>query len=406
LKILLHLLAFACVPVSYRLGWQLGRRRWFAFFDGLITALIPDLYFYSGFALSEIPHFFFGLFFCTLLLSALETMTIGWLIAALLIGSFSVLVRSESAAILMIGIVFLLIKIIWDWKDENSTSEIRQGLRHAGLSALWRVGLAILIAAIPLLAWSVHNEKVYGFFGISDYAGEILYDGWIYYGLNSNIPITDQNSLAVKAIDAVYQPGLSNMSDVPSGWTIYYLLLQHGYTSEQAFSILDQASMDSIRNDIPPSLKLLVIKIQKGLEPQALIPATFLFPGEKVDFETLNSDYFDKENLFIPVMINLQRSVDMVISKWYQKFYTIWFWLGLGMSFICLYRKPFFQWVPLAVIAVTSIFLPTIMGMSMWRYVLSGIFVMQLFILAGIQSVSGFLPYYLTATRLLEKIKL
>jgi len=137
-----------------------------------------------------------------------------------------------------------------------------------------------------------------------------------------------------------------------------------------------------------------------------MIPATFLFPGEKIDFETLNSDYFDKENLFIPVMIHLQRSVDDVISKWYKKFYTIWFWLGLGMLFICLYRKPFFQWDPLVVIAATSIFLPTIMGMSMWRYVLSGIFVMQLFILAGIQSLMGFLPYYLTTMRSLKETKL
>ena len=406
LKILLHLLAIACVPVSYRLGWQLGRQRWFAFFAGLITALIPDLYFYSGFALSEMPHFFFGLLFCTLLLSALETMATGWLIAAFLVGSFSVLVRSESAAALMIGIVFLLIKVIWDWKEENSSSEMPQGLRHTGLSALWRVGLAILIAAIPLLAWSVHNEMVYGFFGISDYRGAVLFDGWIYFGESSQVPITDQNSPAVRAINAVYPPGLSNSSNVPTSWTIYYLLLQHGYTSEQAFGLLDKASLDSIRNNIPLSLKLLVIKIQKGLEPQAMIPATFLFPGEKIDFETLNSDYFDKENLFIPVMIHLQRSVDDVISKWYKKFYTIWFWLGLGMLFICLYRKPFFQWDPLVVIAATSIFLPTIMGMSMWRYVLSGIFVMQLFILAGIQSLMGFLPYYLTTMRSLKETKL
>ncbi len=275
-------------------------------------------------------------------------MAAGWLIAALLVGSFSVLIRSESAAALMIGIVFLLIKVIWDWKDKKSTGETPMGSQHTKLSALWRLGLAILIAAMPLFIWSVHNERVYGFFGISDYAGEILYDGWIYYGLNSNIPITDQNSSAVKAIDAVYQPGLSNTSDVPSGWTIYYLLLQHGYTSEQAFSILDQASVDSIRNDISLSLKLLVIKIQKGLEPQAIIPATFPFPGEKAGFVTLNSSYFDKENLFIPVIINLQRSAQGVISKWYKEFYTLWFWLGLGMSFICLYRKPFFQWMPLS----------------------------------------------------------
>jgi hypothetical protein len=394
LKILLHLLAFACIPVSYRLGWQLGRRRWFAFFAGLFTALIPDLYFYSNFVLSEIPHFFFGLLFCTLLLSALETMVIAWLIAALLVGSFSILVRSESATAMCLGVGFLLMKIIWDWKTKDFPDTRPQGDRVRGLSALSRLGLAVLIAAIPLLAWSVHNERVYNFFGISDYSGAVLFDGWIYFGESSRIPIADQNSSAVRAINALYQPGLSNTSNVPSSWTIYYLLLQHGYTSEQAFSLLEQASIDSIRNDLPLAWKLLVIKIQKGLEPQALIPATFLFPGEKADFELLNSDYFDQENALFPVIVHLQRSIDSVIGKGYQTFYGIWLWLCLGMSFICLYRKPFFQWTPLAAIAVNNVFLPTVMGMSMWRYVLSGIILMQIFLLAGIQSVGEFLPYY------------
>jgi hypothetical protein len=157
--------------------------------------------------------------------------------------------------------------------------------------------------------------------------------------------------------------------------------------------------MDSIRNDLSLSLKLLVIKIEKGLEPQAFFPATFLLQGEKADFQILNSDYFDKENLFIPAIINLQRTVDGIIAKWYGSFYSVWFWLCLGMSFICLYRRPFFQWVPLAIIALNSVFLPTVMGMSMWRYVLSGIFLMQLFVLAGVQSLRGFLPFYFSTIR-------
>ncbi len=395
LKVLLHLLAFACIPVSYRLGWQLGRRRWFAFLAGLFTALIPDLYFYSNFVLSEVPHFFFGLLFCTLLLSALDTMTLGWLVAALLVGSFSVLVRSESAVALMIGFGFLLIKVIWDWKDQKSTGQVAPSRKQGGLAAIWRLGLASLLAAVPLFAWSVHNQREYGFFGISDYGGEILYDGWIYFGLNSKIPILYENSSALKVIDAVYQPGLNETSAVPSGWTIYYLLLQHGYTSEQAFSLLEQASIDSIRNDLPLSWKLLVIKIQKGLEPEAFLPATFLFPGEKADFEILNSDYFDQEKLLFPVLVNLQRSVDSLIGKGYQTFYSVWLWLCLGMSFICLYRRRFFQWAPLVAIAVINVFLPTVMGMSMWRYVLSGTVLMQIFVLAGIQSVGEFIPYYL-----------
>ncbi len=233
------------------------------------------------------------------------------------------------------------------------------------------------------MAWSVHNERVYNFFGISDYGGAVLFDGWIYFGENSRIPIADQNSSAVKAINAVYQPGLGNTSNVPSSWTIYYLLLKHGYTSEQAFSLLEKASIDSIRNDIPLSWKLLVIKIQKGLDPQASFPATFSVTGEKADFENLNSDYFDQENILFPGLINLQRSLDDMIGKGYQTFYSVWLVLCLGMSFVCLYRKPFFLWVPLSVIALNNIFLPTIMGMSMWRYVLSGIILMQYLFLQG-----------------------
>ena len=399
LKILLHLLAFGCVPISYRLGWQLGKRRWFAFFTGLIAVLIPDLYFYSNFVLSEVPHFFFVLLFSTLFLSALETMALGWLIAALLVGAFSVLVRSESAIPLMIGVAFIFIKVIWDWKNQKPTGIQPQGLQHVGISALWRVGLAIIIAAIPLLAWSVHNLRVYRYFGISDYGGAVLFDGWIYFGESSRIPITNPDSPAVRAINAVYPAGLSNTTNVPTPWAIYYLLLDHGYTSEQAFSILGQASIDSIRNDIPLSIKLLEFKIQKSLEPQVLIPATFLFPGEKANFEILNSDYFDKETLFLPGIINLQRSIDAVVGKLYEHFYSIWVWLCLGMSFICLYRKPFFQYVPLVVLAVSSLFLPITLGMSQWRYVLTGIFLIQLFVLAGIQSIGEFLPYYLTALR-------
>jgi hypothetical protein len=296
---------------------------------------------------------------------------------------------------LLVGFVFLLIKVVWDWKTQKSIGSNTQSQNRVRFSSFWRLGLAALLAAVPLLGWSVHNQKEYGFFGISDYGGEILYDGWIYFGLNSKIPIIYENSSALKVIDAVYQPGLNETSAVPSGWTIYYLLLQHGYTSEQAFSLLGQASIDSIRHDIPLSFKLLVIKIQKGLEPQTTIPATFLFPGEKADFEILNSDYFDQEKLLFPGLVNLQRSMDSFIGKGYQTFYSVWLWLCLGMSFICLYRRRLFQWAPLVAIAVINVFLPTVMGMSMWRYVLAGIVLMQLFVLAGLQSVGEFLPYYL-----------
>ena len=194
LKILLHLLAFGCIPLTYRLGWQLGRRRWFAFAVGLLTALLPDLYVYSSYVLSEAPDIFFALLYCTLLISALETLSPSWIVAAALAGSFTVLVRSENLAALAIGLAFLLMRILLLHRTAALPSAAAEVGQPGSSAKLWPFALAVLIAGLPLLAWSVHNQKTYGFFGISDYAGEILYDGWIYYGESSRLAITSQDS--------------------------------------------------------------------------------------------------------------------------------------------------------------------------------------------------------------------
>ena len=165
-------------------------RRWFAFVVGLLTALLPDLYVYSSYVLSEAPDVFFALLYCTLLISALETLSPSWIVAAALAGSFTVLVRSENLVALAIGLAFLLMKILWLRRTAALPSAAAEVGQPKPSAKLWHFGLAVLIAAVPLLAWSAHNARVYGFFGISDYGGEILYDGWIYYGESSRLAIT------------------------------------------------------------------------------------------------------------------------------------------------------------------------------------------------------------------------
>ncbi len=388
LKFLLHLLAIACVPLSYRVGWQLGQRRWFAFAAGLLTALIPDLYAYSSFVLSEGPHVFAGLLFCTLLLSALRTLSPGWILATLMAGSFAVLVRSENLAAFLIGIGFILAKLIWQ--------QIAPGARSI---RPWQLGLAVFAAALPLLAWSAHNQRVYGFFGLSDFAGAALYDGWVYFGERSHIPIADRTSEAVQAIDAAYGDAKPGAGDVPTSWSVYYLLRDRGYTSEQAFSILQKATEDSIRKDPAMSWKLLLVKLRQGFEPHPFIPATARLPGEQPGFSTLNADYFDGEGIFVPPLIYFQRWVDNVIGRWYESVFGVWFWLGAVMLFICLYRLPSFEWTTIIIITANSVLLPTIIGMSMWRYVLLGMILMQYPLLAGIQSAGRFVRYYLLLIR-------
>jgi hypothetical protein len=244
----------------------------------------------------------------------------------------------------------------------------------------------------------VHNERIYDFFGISDYGGEILYDGWIYFGESSRIAITDADSPAVRAINAVYRSDSTDGSNIPTGWEIYYSLLRHGYTSEQAFSLLQQASLDSIRKDVSVTWRILMIKLREGFEPHTFIPGTFALPGERTPELAMNADYFNEESAMIPLLISLQRFVNSLLREWYPSIFTVWFWLGLTMIFISLYRRPSFRWLLLSLIAINSIFLPTIIGASMWRYVLFGLVLMPIFIMAGIQSIGEFIPLYLKAS--------
>jgi hypothetical protein len=262
---------------------------------------------------------------------------------------------------------------------------------------VWQFALPILIAAVPLLAWSLHNDRVYGFFGISDYGGAALYDGWIYYGESSGMHITDAASGAVQAINAAYPPRIPARSEQPTSWTVYYALMQRGYKSEQAFSILQHATLDSVRQNPLLAWRLLGVKLQQGFEPNPFIPGTFPLPGETSQGETLNAGYFDKEPLLIPALIPVQQFVNGMLASWYRSIFTVWFWLGLVMIFIALYRHPAFAWIPLVAIVANSIFLPTIAGMSMWRYVLFGLVLMPIFILSGVQSAGEFLSYYWNA---------
>lgn len=391
-KLVLHALALGCVALSYRLGWQLGRRSWFAFSAALLTAFVPDLYAYSNYVLSEVPHVFSVMLFCTLLISALESLSPGWILGALLAGTFSILVRSESLVLFVLGLGFICLRMLWLLKTDASALPTRRIARLTAGSFV----LALVIAAAPLAAWSAHNQRVYGFFGLSDYGGEALYDGWIYFGENSHIPITDEDSRAVRAIGAAYSSEVWHLPQaVPTGWTVYDALLAHGYDREQAFALLQQAALDSIRKDMSLTSKLLLVKLREGLEPSPFTLGTLPLPGEGYYVPARNAMYFDNEPILSSSLVHLQRLSNDAVGKLYERVFSVWFWLGSVLLFISLYRRPFFGWAPLLLLTASSIIVPTVIGMSNWRYVFSGLILLQYPLLAGIQSIGRFIPFYL-----------
>ncbi len=382
MKLLLHLLAIALVPLTYRLAWQLEGKRRFAFLAGLIVALTPDLFFYSNFVMSEIPNLAFVLLFSIFLLSALETLSLRWILTALLTGSFAVLVRSENLLILFIGGLFLLIKIIVKWLSDSSKK--KEALIH-----ILHLGLGTLLAILPVLAWMAHNERLHGFFGLSNYGGEVFYTGWVYQAEASHISFADSDSSAVQIIKDAYVP-TAGSKPVPTGWDIYPFLIEKGYSEEQAFDILQQAALDSIKKDYRVTFDVFKVKMKAGFVPSMGLTETLRLPGEGSTINPIKAQYFDDEKPGFPSLILLQRKIYELTEVFYGP-YQYWVWFCLLAIFLCFYRKPFILWMPIVLIGLTRVFFPILIGLSHWRPVISGIIIMEICALVLLQSLFAFL---------------
>lgn len=388
MKALLHILALSCVPLAYWLAWQLSGRKLFACLAGLLIVFTPDLYFYSNYLMSEIPNIFFVLLFCTLLLAAIQTLQFKWIAAALLIGSFIVLLRPENLIVFAIGGIFLLIRVFQVWTS-TADSIARKSL---AVRYLMQIGVMGLLGVIPILAWMLHNQQLHGFFGLSDYGGEVFYTGWVYEAEASHISFTDANSPAVKIIrDAYWNQPDSPKGGEPTGWNIYPYLIRQGYGNEQAFAILRQAAMDSIKKDYWVTLKVLAVKLKDAFIPTMIAAQTFDLPGEPTGFSNLKALYFDQDQAPFPWLVYLQRQIYVVLDFHYRFLYPMWFWICLIATVYSLYRKPFIIYLPIVLIALTRVFIPNLIGLSHWRPTVSGIVLLQIFGLAGLQTLWTFL---------------
>ena len=390
-KLVLHALALACIPLAYRIGWQLQRRHWVAVAAGLITAFAPDLYAYSNYVMSEVPQIFALLALCTALLSALQTRLPRWTVVSLLAGSMAVLIRPDNIAALGLGAAFLGLAALWP-SERGSDASRKATFKSVRVRDLL---LALLVAALPLIAWSAHNARLHGFFGISDYGGEVLYDGWIYYGERSGLWIIDRDSKAVQQIDEVFPITAHRGLGAPTGWTVWSALVEHGYGSTEAFSLLGQAATDSIRSHFPKVLRLLVIKLQQAPRPNPTTPASFLSAGQPDMYSELTSRYFDDEVGLVASFGRLQDHINDAVYAAYGRVYTVWFMFCMMMLWLSFYRRPTLVWLSVVVVTLNALVLPIVAGMVSWRYLIPGTVLLTPIALAAMDTLGSFgLEYF------------
>jgi hypothetical protein len=309
----------------------------------------------------------------------------------MLVASFAVLIRTENVVLLVLAVLFLFLRFIQNWYVQRKINA-GNGLFRQLSAFIMQIGFASLLAVLPLLAWATHNYQQHGFWGLSNYAGEVFYTGWIYEGEVSHIPITDQSSPAVKLINEAYwsDPNIAQAEHVPTGWMIHPYLVKHGLTNEEAFSVLGQAALDSIKKDYRITWRVIVVKIRDSFKPEPGGMETFPLPGEDTDVSSIKAGYFEEENFIVQPLVLVQRKAYEFLARYYVRVYPIWAWFCVGAMLLCLYRKPVIPWLPIVLITLFRVGFPNIFGLSLWRFVIPGLPLMQILALAGLQSLCFF----------------
>ncbi|MCP4142036.1 MAG: glycosyltransferase family 39 protein, partial [Chloroflexi bacterium] len=365
MKIFLHLFAIACIPLAYKIAWQLTKSERAAFLSGFFAMLSPDLMLYSNYLWSDLINLFAALLYLTALFSALKKPTFSRIFALMLINSMAILFRTESIVLLPIGAFFLFWKAfsLFDLKAWKKKKVIKE--QSKTITILWQTSLSLLLAIIPIILSAAHNNKIHGFFGLNSYAGESFYDGWVYYGDASNLNFSNQESEAIQIInDSVEKHPIiiTDKKNVATGWEIYPSLLKSGYTSEEAMDIFAQATFDSITNDWGLTFKFLRLKMRKGLSPSITHLKALPLPEERPDAGTVKENFYDLESFGIPYLVNIQRKINEALPVFYLQIYPYIVWLIVPTIFFALFRKPSILWVAFFVITLTRTFMPIIMG--------------------------------------------
>ncbi len=365
IKILLHLIAFACMFPAYRLGWQWSGSYTIALIAGFLVVFSPDLLAYASVVMSDVPNIFLVLTFLTLHVSALQKPEPKWVLATLLTGSFAVLLRSENLVMLAIGAIWLMATPLFSWRRTRALDTRR----------LQIVALAILAAALPVLWWSAHNQRVHGFFGMSNYQGEVFYDGWVYYGDALGTPFSNPDSRAYQVIQQAIEAHPIEITDqkgVPTGWEIYPAMLAAGYTPNQAFDLMESAAWDSIRANPARTVEILFNKYQRGLTPGLQPMLVYPLPGEDGFVEIWRDEYFYQKTPNLPLLIGLRRAIDDSLRANYPRLYPGWVLFTLLTVFLSFFRAPRLAWSAHALITASRILFPMTIGVAFWRYALAG----------------------------------
>ncbi len=236
------------------------------------------------------------------------------------------------------------------------------------------LGLMAALATLPILAWMGHVHKVYGIYSLGNHPGIALYDGWVYYGDASKLSFSDPASPAMQKIQAALQEYPADISDKTGAATsleVLPSLTRAGYSDLESYQLLQDAALDALRKDGQLTLKLFLLKAANCLRPEITHSVTYALPGEPAWTNPIKAQFFDAENVNLPALIGLQRTVNAAVREKYPAAFR-WVLACLAALTLSLVRRPARAWTALTLIVLTRIFVPAALALSNWRFTLGG----------------------------------
>jgi hypothetical protein len=299
----------------------------------------------------------------------------------MMIAAFASIIRSENILLVAIGAFALILSAF--------TKRLSFNVAHLKIIFFY-IGISALISLLPTVWWSNHNLKNHGFFGMSNYMGVVLYDGWVYYGDASVGSFSDQDSAAIqqfKKIAKDFPPEITDRKGIATGWETYYSLRAAGYESNQIMDLLKTAALDSIKKDPYKTIELLLFKYQKGLRPGLPNMTTYPLPEEPGWGIKVNNEYFQADVLSLPVFIHTQRYIYKIADFFYTLLYPGWIILALLALVLSSTRPPMLVWLSLISVTASRIFIPLTISVDFWRYTLAGWLPLQIIALAWLVTI-------------------
>jgi len=316
---------------------------------------------------------------------ALKTRAMKWYVSTLLVVSYLVLLRPENLVSLGVVVFAFGVQPIWNLFHKPDMEQHND--RQASYKDLTRIAIATLLAFLPILWWSAHNYTQQGFFGLSHSVGQPLYDGWIYFGEASRVPIMDLESEAIQEINEVlvrFPPKISDGAGVVTGGEIIVSLQQDGYTLDESMTLLKTAAIDAIVKDWKLSMKVLGLKLYQALRPELLSTLTYNLPHEPFIERPLEPIYFDPETIRVPALIQAMRWLNERLESFYLTLYPFWVWIDLACLFLILFRKPSIQWLVIFILTFTTIFIPILISHGNWHYTCYALILLQIIVVNNI----------------------